>query len=140
MSLLTDAAALTANIFGKGRLMRFRVTTVLPLVIAMSLPVAWSQEQAAGNASAQQHVTELKEAIAANREKLMKYQWVQLTEVSVKGKVRKEQQMQCRYGPDGKVVKTPLETSAQETPGGLRGKIAAKKKKRCRTILIVSKP
>jgi hypothetical protein len=108
--------------------MRFRITTVLPLVIALSLPAAWSQEQAAGNASAQQHVTELKETIAANREKLMKYQWVQSTEVSVKGKVRKDQQMQCRYGPDGKVVKTPLETSAQETPGGLRGKIAAKKK------------
>lgn len=109
--------------------MRFRITTILPLVIAVSLPVAWSQEQAAGNASAQQHVTELKEAIAANREKLMKYQWVQSTQVSVKGKVRKEQEMQCRYGPDGKVVKTPLETSApQETPGGLRGKIAAKKK------------
>jgi hypothetical protein len=109
--------------------MRFRITAVLPLVIAVSLPVVWGQQQEAGNASTQQHLTELKQAMAANREKLMKYQWVQSTEVSVKGKVRKDQQMQCRIGPDGKVVKTPLDTSApQETPGGLRGKIVAKKK------------
>jgi hypothetical protein len=112
--------------------MRFRIAAVLPLVIVVSLPAAWGLQQAAGNASAQQHLTELKQAMAANRGKLMKYQWVQSTEVSVKGKVRKDQQMECRYGADGKVVKTPIGVDAsgqmQEAPRGIRGRIVAKKK------------
>jgi hypothetical protein len=109
--------------------MRFLIAAVLSSTFAVSLPVAWGLQQSAGNASAQQHVTVLKQAMVANRQKLMKYQWVQSTEVSVKGKVRKDQQMECRYGADGKVVKSPIgvEPSA-ETPGGIRGKIVAKKK------------
>lgn len=112
--------------------MKFRIAAVLPLVIALSLPVAWGQQQAAGNVSAQQHIAALKQAMAANRQKLMKYQWLQSTEVSVKGKVRKDQRMECRYGSDGKVVKTPIgpdaSGQAQEAPRGIRGKVVAKKK------------
>lgn len=112
--------------------MRFPIAAAPALIIALSLPVARGQQQAAGNASAQQHLTELKQAMAANREKLMKYQWLQSTEVSVKGKVRKDQRMECRYGPDGKVVKTPIGVNAteqaQEAPRGIKGKVVAKKK------------
>lgn len=110
--------------------MKFRIAAVFPLVIALSLPAAWGQQQATGNATAQQHITALKQAIAANRQKLMKYQWLQSTEVSVKGKVRKDQRMECRYGPDGKVVKTPIgpDASGQEAPHGIRGKVVEKKK------------
>ncbi len=109
--------------------MRFRIPAVLAFIVALPLSVAWCRQQPAGNTPAQQHVSELKQAMAANRQKQMKYQWVQSTEVSVKGKVRKDQQMECRYGADGEVVKTPVgvEPSAQ-TPGGIRGKIVAKKK------------
>jgi hypothetical protein len=109
--------------------MRVRVAAVLTFVFIAWPPVEWSQQQAAGNSSAQQQFTALKQAMAANRQKLMKYQWVQSTEVSVKGKVRKDQQAECRYGVDGKVVKTPIGASpAEQTPGGIRGRIVAKKK------------
>jgi hypothetical protein len=61
--------------------------------------------------------------------KLKKYQWLQTTQVSIKGETKKEDQAQCRYGPDRKILKTlvgvPPEPKAP--PGGLRGKIVAKK-------------
>ncbi len=57
----------------------------------------------------------------------MKLLWV-----SVKGETKKENDQTCRYGPDGKVVKTPVQDTAgappQQTPKrGLKGKIVAKK-------------
>ena len=113
--------------------MKARITIALVLLFATS---TFSLSQQAGaNASMQQRVAELKQAMAANRAKLMKYQWIQSTEVSVKGKVRKDQQMACHYGPDGKVVKTVIgvDPSQEPAPGGIRGRVIAKKKRRCRT-------
>jgi hypothetical protein len=73
----------------------------------------------------------LKQVMEANRQKLAKYQWVQSTEVSIKGKVRKDEQAMCRYGADGKVIKTPMGSNAAQTQqapqGGLKGRIVAKK-------------
>ncbi len=109
--------------------MKARITIAIVLLFA-TLPVSWSQ-QAGANASLQQRVAELKQAMAANRAKLMKYQWIQSTEVSVKGKIRKDQQMACHYGPDGKVVKTVIgvdPAQQQSAQGGIRGRVIAKKK------------
>jgi hypothetical protein len=64
------------------------------------------------------------------RAKLAKYQWVQSTEVRIKGEVKKEQQQMCRIGPDGKVEKTPIGPPPAEPnipTSGLKGKIAGKK-------------
>jgi hypothetical protein len=76
-------------------------------------------------------VAELKRSIAANRSRLMKYQWLQTTEVTVKGETKKDDQMMCRFGPDGTVMKTPAgpaQDSQQQIPTrGLKGKIAQKK-------------
>jgi hypothetical protein len=83
----------------------------------------------AQNNNAQQAVAELKQSMAANRSRLMKYQWIQSTEVSVKGETKKDEQMMCRYGPDGTVVKTPVgpQQQSQIPTRGLKGKIAQKK-------------
>ena len=92
----------------------------------------WAQEEGqAGKQALQGRIAELKESIAANRAKLQKYEWVETTEVSLRGEVRKREQKQCRYGPDGKVQKTPTGDSAGEMKrqqrGGLRGRIVEKK-------------
>jgi hypothetical protein len=114
----------------KERFMKARTATIQAILFAI-FPVSWCR-QAGANASMQQRVTELKQSMAANRAKLMKYQWIQSTEVSVKGKIRKDQQVTCHYGPDGKVVKTLIgidpSRQQQSAPGGIRGRVIAKKK------------
>jgi hypothetical protein len=80
----------------------------------------------------QQHIAQIKESIAKNQAALRQYTWIETTEISLKGEVKKTTQKECRYGADGKVVKTPIqgEQPQQEggkKPRGLRGKIVEKK-------------
>jgi len=68
----------------------------------------------------------IKEALAKNQAALRQYQWVETTEVSLKGEVKKREQKQCYYGADGQVQKTPIPDSAAAAPpaqegGGRRG-------------------
>lgn len=90
----------------------------------------WSQEQAGAVKQAlQERIAELKQSMAANQAKLRTYQWVETTEVSLKGEMKKREQKQCRYGPDGQVQKTPLgEAGGGNKPQrGLKGKMVEKK-------------
>jgi len=71
-------------------------------------------------------VAALKESLAKNQVALKQYSWVETTVISLKGEVKKQQQKQCAYGPDGKVQKTPIgeqAPKAKEEPsgGGRRG-------------------
>jgi hypothetical protein len=105
--------------------MKIRIATIVPALILIAVPVLWSQPVAM-----QQKVADLKQSMAENRQKLMKYQWVQSTQVSIKGQVKKDQDEMCRYGPDGKVQKTligPPPAPPNIPTGGLKGRIAAKK-------------
>jgi hypothetical protein len=68
----------------------------------------------------------LKESLAQNQAKLRTYTWVETTDVSLKGEVKKHEQKQCSYGADGKVQKTPIGGGApapkqQAGGGGKRG-------------------
>jgi len=69
----------------------------------------------------------LKESLAQNQAKLRTYSWVETTDVSLKGEVKKHEQKQCSYGADGKVQKTPIGGGApaaakqQAGDGGKRG-------------------
>jgi hypothetical protein len=54
----------------------------------------------------QQKVAAIKESIAQNQASLRQYTWTAHTEISVKGEVKNEKDESCKYGPDGKVVKT----------------------------------
>ena len=75
----------------------------------------------------QQKVAAIKESIAKNQAQLRQYTWTETTQISLKGEVKKEEQKQCQYGPDGKVQKTPIEnpassqTSQQQSGTGRRG-------------------
>jgi hypothetical protein len=68
----------------------------------------------------------IKEALAKNQAALRQYTWVETTTISLKGEVKKKEQKQCSYGPDGKVQKVPIPgqaapQQAQEKGGGRRG-------------------
>jgi hypothetical protein len=78
---------------------------------------------AAAQTPPQERVAALKESLAKNQAALRQYSWVETTVISLKGEVKKQQQKQCSYGPDGKVQKTPIgeqEPKAKEPSGGDR--------------------
>ena len=90
-----------------------------------------SQDKAgAAKQALQQRIAELKESIAANQAKLRTYQWVETTEINLKGEMKKREQKECLYGPDGQVQKTPIgdaEGRGKKPQRGLKGKIVEKK-------------
>jgi hypothetical protein len=81
-----------------------------------------------GTPDTAQQIAQIRESIAANQARLRGYTWVETTEMSLKGELKKREQQDCRYAPDGAIVKTPVGAPAgAKPPGGLRGKMAAKK-------------
>jgi hypothetical protein len=74
----------------------------------------------------QQRIAQIKESMAQNQAALKQYSWVETTDISLKGEVKKHEQKNCAYGPDGKVQKTPVgEASVQQQEqggGGRRGR------------------
>lgn len=70
----------------------------------------------------------MKQSIASNQTQLKQYAWTETTEISLKGEVKKREQTDCHYGPDGKVVKTPIgDAPAPAAKRGLKGKIIENK-------------
>jgi len=103
-----------------------RVGSIVTVVASLAFSPLWGQ--APGSTDVKRRVAELKQSIAANQAKLKQYTWLETTQVSVKGETKKDHQQQCRYGPDGKVMKTPLgEPPPPEEMRGLKKKIAQKK-------------
>jgi len=76
----------------------------------------------------QQKLAAVKKAAAANAEALRSYTWLEKTEILLKGEVKATKVDSCRYGPDGRVQKTPVvQPPPPEKGRGLRGKIVANK-------------
>lgn len=111
--------------------MHLRSTSIL-LAVTLSASSAFAF-QAPDKAALQQRVAELKESVAANKAKLAKYQWTETTTILLKGEVKKTDTNSCRYGPDGKVQKTPVgappaQPQEQSKRGGrMKEKIVEKK-------------
>ena len=86
---------------------------------------------AAGPAAAQdlqQRLAAVKQSVAANQQALRSYTWLEKTELILKGEVKATKVDSCRYGPDGKIQKTPVvQPPPPEKKRGLRGKIIANK-------------
>ena len=72
----------------------------------------------------QQKIAAAKQAAAKNQQALRAYTWIEKTEILMKGEVKNTKLESCRYGPDGKVQKTPLSEPAEKEedtpPGGRR--------------------
>ena len=102
-----------------------------PPVLASAIMVVWmvaglqaqeAKDPGAAKAAMQAKVAELKQSLAANQKALQQYTWIETTEISMKGEVKKTERKECRYGTDGKVIKTDLgggaPQPAQSSQGG----------------------
>jgi hypothetical protein len=79
---------------------------------------------AAQNPAVQEKVAEIKQAMAANKQALAQYTWVEQVTISLKGEQKKQEHFQVRLGPDGKPQKTSLDPTPAPEPqagGGGRG-------------------
>jgi hypothetical protein len=105
---------------------------------AAACALVWSAEGALAQdkAAMQEKVAAVKQSLAANQKALMQYSWIETTAISMKGEVKKTVKKECRYGTDGKVIKTEMAgapaPAAEEPEGrgrrGGRGGGAAKAK------------
>jgi len=77
----------------------------------------------------QEKVAAVKQAAAENRQRLQQYQWVETTQLTLKGDQKPPTQNLCQYGPDGQVQKTPMGPPPQQPSGGrMKQRIVEKKK------------
>jgi hypothetical protein len=103
--------------------------SVTALALLAGLAV-FSQQPAPDKAALQQRIGEVKQSLAQNQEQLKQYAWTETVEISLKGEVKKRNQSAASYGPDGKVVKTPIGDPAPAPSGrkrGLKAKIVKNK-------------
>ena len=85
------------------------------VVLAGTLP-AFAQ-----NSDLQQRLAAVKQAMAENKQRLRQYQWIETTQLTLKGDPKPPSQNQCQYGPDGQIQKTPI-GPPPEQPSGRRFK------------------
>ena len=100
-----------------------RLMMVGVMTLAITLP-ALPQ-----NSELQQKLAAVKQAAAENKQKLRQYQWIETTQLTLKGDAKPPTRSSCVYGPDGKIQKTAIGAPPEEPSGGrLKQKIIAKKK------------
>jgi hypothetical protein len=93
---------------------------LLPATLLLAWPVVAQTPPPQGAAA-------IKQSLAENQAALRQYTWVETTQISLKGEVKKQEQKQCSYGADGKVQKTPIggapasQPQQQPSGGGRRG-------------------
>jgi hypothetical protein len=97
--------------------------TVTSLIIFSSLALAQNPKQ-----ELQQKLATVKESVARNQAALRQYTWTEHTDILLKGDVKSTKDNICRYGPDGKVQKTPIGTPApKKEMRGLKKRIVENK-------------
>ena len=57
----------------------------------------------------QQHLAELKQLLAFNKQAMGNYTWLEQQIISLKGEQKKEEMYNVQLGPDGKPQKTPID-------------------------------
>jgi hypothetical protein len=78
---------------------------------------------AAQNPEMQQKVSDVKQAIAMNKQAVAQYTWVEQDTISLKGEQKKQEHFQVRMGPDGKPQKTSLDSAQSSDSGGHEGRL-----------------
>jgi hypothetical protein len=101
-----------------------RAFALLLFTIALGAPQTKATPQGDSTAK-QQKIAALKESLARNQAALKQYTWTETTQISLKGEVKKQEQKQCHYGPDGKVQKVSIGPAAPapEQASGRRGRL-----------------
>ncbi len=107
--------------------------TVVPIfkrLIAMGVvAMAASIPAVAQNSAIQEKLAAVDQVMTLNKMSLQHYQWIETTQLNLKGDPKPATQNLCQYGPDGQVQKTPIGPPPQQPSGGrLKQKVIAKKK------------
>jgi hypothetical protein len=90
-------------------------------VWASCCALMWAQD---AKQQLQQRLDEVTRSVAEDQVLLNSYKRVETTEVSLKSEVKEREQKECLYGPDGKMLKTPLTAPAEpKKQRGLKGKV-----------------
>jgi hypothetical protein len=98
------------------------IAGIVVTAVALLVMPAGAQEQL------KEKLAAAKATAAKNQQMLRSYSWLEKTELSLKGEVKSTKVDACRYGPDGRVQKTPVvQPPPPEKKRGLRGKAVAKK-------------
>jgi hypothetical protein len=93
--------------------------TALLLILAGAISISSVNAQ---NPELQQRVAEVKQSVAANKQALAQYTWVEQVTISLKGEQKKQEHFQVRLGPDGQQQKTSLD-APPEAPSGRQGRL-----------------
>ena len=104
------------------------------LLTALTVP---SFAQAGGGSEMQQKLAAVKQSVAANQQRLHQYQWVETTQITLKGEPKPPKQNLCSYGPNGQVQKVPIGEQQQQQPSGgrLKQRVVEKKKEEMQDYL-----
>src|SRR6202046_3588951 len=98
-------------------------------MITCSIAVTFALPLIAQSPELQQKLAAVQQSMAANKVRLQKYQWIETTQLTLKGDPKPPSQKLCQYGPDGQVQKTPIDPPPEQPSGGGRKqRIVAKKK------------
>jgi hypothetical protein len=96
----------------------FVVSFGTPLMILCALALVASVPAVAQNSELQQKLAAVKQSAAENQQRLHQYQWVETTQLTLKGDPKPSSQKLCQYGPDGQVQKTPIGAPPPPPSGG----------------------
>jgi len=110
---------------------RLAIATTMGLAVFASVAMpasSFAQASGAMNPQLQQRIAALKQSAATNQQKLRRYQWTEVQQLTLKGETKPQQEFMCQYGPDGQVQKFPMGEQQQTSGGRLKQRIAEKKK------------
>ena len=118
-----------ASTNGKQFITGTNVQIIKRLVMIGAVTLAITFPAISQNTELQEKLAAVKQAAAENKQKLRQYQWVETTQLTLKGDAKPPTKNSCQYGPDGKVQKTPIGPPPQQPSGGrAKQKIIEKKK------------
>jgi len=98
-----------------------KLTLFAALFIALVLPS--SAQTGGGPADLQQKLAALKQSVAENKQKLHQYQWVETTQLTLKGDAKPAKSNLCSYGPNGQIQKVPIGEQQPQQQSGRQGRL-----------------
>ena len=109
-ALLAALPSTRASAWGQGEqsVTRFLVPFSKRLMIIGAVMFFAVAPMIAQNSDLQQKLAAVKQSVAENQQRLHQYQWVETTQLTLKGDAKPPKQFMCQYGPDATVQKTPM--------------------------------
>jgi hypothetical protein len=99
------------------------------LVIIFAVAISTIFPALGQNPELQEKLAAVKQAAAENKQKLRQYQWIETTQLTLKGDAKPPTKNSCVYGPDGKVQKTMIGAPPAPPSGGrMKQRVIEKKK------------